>query len=72
MKYLYIVLFNGLIYAAFGWWTTSTDSGRGVKHFLQTWKTDSFLHLCMVGVSVFIWGVIGILALGLTFKALGI
>lgn len=72
MKYLYIVLFNGMIYAAFGWWTTSTDSGKSVKHFLQTWKTDSFLHLCMVAVSVSIWGIVGIFALALTLQAIGL
>jgi hypothetical protein len=72
MKYLYIVLFNGLIYAIFGWWTTSTDSGKSLKHFLQTWKSDSFLHLVMVAVSIFIWGTAAILGLGLGLQALGL
>ena len=67
-----LILIYGCIYAAFGWWTTNTSPGRSLKHFLQTWKADGWVHGVMCSVTVFILGVCAILALGLTFKALGV
>lgn len=72
MKPLGLVLFYGCCYGIFGWWTENTDAGKYFKHFCQTWKADSFLHGVLCSVTVFIFGVCGILALGLLFKVMGV
>ncbi len=71
MNTVYAIAISACCHCAFGWWTKNTETGRGLKNFLQTWKTDSPLHLLLCAGSVFILGACAILALGLTLKALG-
>ena len=67
-KILLIGLY-GVIYAAFGAWTSDTEQGRKLRHFLQNWKTD-WVHGLLVSISVFILFCCGILALALTLDAI--
>lgn len=70
MKHLTIILVYGVIYALFGWWTDHTEPGRRLKHFLQTWKADGWVHGIMCSISVFLLFSCGILALAWTLEVL--
>lgn len=72
MKTIGLILVYACMYGIFGWWTQNTDTGKSFKHFCQTWKAESTLHGILCSVTVFLFSVCAILALGLTFKILGI
>jgi hypothetical protein len=61
-----------LIHLAANLWFEHSKMGQGVKHYLQNWRADGWVHGIMCSVSVFIVSCCAILALGLTLHALGI
>lgn len=59
------LLFLGMIYAAAGWWFENTGTGKWLKHFLQTWRADGWVHGIMCSISVYILLCCAILSVGL-------
>jgi hypothetical protein len=72
MNLLGLILANACIHGISNWWMTNTLKGREFKTFIQTWRTDSLLHLILCGGTVFIYSCLAILLLGLTLRELGI
>lgn len=69
---LLLIAFYGCMYATFHWWTDNTVRGKQLKHFLQNWKADGWVHGIMCAVSVWLLSVCAILAVGLSFRFFGL
>jgi hypothetical protein len=66
--YAALISFYGVIHFVANLYFEKTESGRGFAKFLQTWKTDSLLHLVLCALTVLTFGVAAILALGLALR----
>lgn len=72
MNLLGLILANACLHGMARWWMTNTVAGSDFQTFLQTWRTDSLLHLILCGLTVFTYSCLAILLAGLTFRFLGI
>lgn len=72
MNTIGLILCYGCIYGMANWWYQNTASGKSFVRFCQTWRADGWVHGCLCAGTVYIFGVAAILALGLTFRILGL
>ncbi len=72
MNQLKLIGVYALMHLSANLWFEKSRMGQGLKHYLVNWRADGWVHGIMCSISVFILSACAILALGLTFRVLGI
>lgn len=70
--YALLIGFYGLVHAAANWSYDNTELGGRFRKFCQEWRTGSLFNLILCALTVFTFGVVAILAVGLACMHLGI
>lgn len=65
------VAFYACFHACANWAMENTGPGKDFKKFCQEWRADGWVHGICCSITVFIWAVVAIFALGMALRGVG-